>query len=232
MTKSMIVSDKFIKVSLRLFTLAAMVSFLLPSGEVLACGGGGGSGGGCGSHAQHQTVSGASHEEHATPPVGAAANQESPDMETQRLKSLMNVPILINDPGALLAQADALDLTEEQKAKLQAVQKEAAARAMAVLTDEQKQRLGDVAGRLLTPAQICSSVCPYKQHKTAGSQANEEQTVCPVMEGKINKEVFTEYKGKKVYFCCPACISKFEAKPDDYLAKLPQFQKPETEHRH
>ena len=48
-----------------------------------------------------------------------------------------------------------------------------------------------------------------------------EQTVCPVMGGAINKNMFTEYKGKKVYFCCAGCKEKFEKEPEKYLAKLP-----------
>ena len=53
-----------------------------------------------------------------------------------------------------------------------------------------------------------------------------EQTMCPVMDGnKIDKNVFVEYKGKKVYFCCAQCKAKFEAEPEKYLSKLPQFQK-------
>ena len=52
-----------------------------------------------------------------------------------------------------------------------------------------------------------------------------EQTVCPVMGGAINKSMFTEYKGKKVYFCCAGCKEKFEKEPEKYLAKLPQFKK-------
>ncbi len=51
-----------------------------------------------------------------------------------------------------------------------------------------------------------------------------EQTVCPVMGGAIDKAVFVEYQGKKVYFCCPACKPKFEAEPAKYIAKLPQFK--------
>jgi YHS domain-containing protein len=49
------------------------------------------------------------------------------------------------------------------------------------------------------------------------------QAVCPVMGGRINKDCYTEYKGKKVYFCCPGCIEKFKASPEKYLGKLPQF---------
>ncbi|MHC4302372.1 MAG: YHS domain-containing protein [Planctomycetota bacterium] len=51
-----------------------------------------------------------------------------------------------------------------------------------------------------------------------------EQTTCPIMDGNpINKKYFTEYKGKKVYFCCPGCDTKFKANPEQYLSKLPQF---------
>ncbi len=62
--------------------------------------------------------------------------------------------------------------------------------------------------------------------KTAEATAvSIEQTMCPIMDGnKIDKNVFVEYKGKKVYFCCSACKAKFEADPEKYISKLPQFK--------
>ncbi len=51
-----------------------------------------------------------------------------------------------------------------------------------------------------------------------------EQTTCPVMGGAINKAIFAEYKGKKVYFCCSPCEEKFNEEPEKYIAKLPQFK--------
>jgi len=51
-----------------------------------------------------------------------------------------------------------------------------------------------------------------------------EQKLCPVMGLAINKDLFTVYKGKKVYFCCPGCKPEFEKNPEKYLAKLPQFR--------
>ena len=51
-----------------------------------------------------------------------------------------------------------------------------------------------------------------------------EQTTCPVMGGAINKAIFTEYKGEKVYFCCSPCEEKFKEEPEKYIAKLPQFK--------
>jgi YHS domain-containing protein len=61
---------------------------------------------------------------------------------------------------------------------------------------------------------------------TTAAAASVEQTTCPVMDGnKIDKNVFVEYKGKKVYFCCADCKAKFLAEPEKYAAKLPQFAK-------
>jgi YHS domain-containing protein len=55
--------------------------------------------------------------------------------------------------------------------------------------------------------------------------ASMEQTICPVTGNKIDKNVFIEYKGKKVYFCCKDCKAVFEKDPEKYIAKLPQFAK-------
>ncbi len=55
------------------------------------------------------------------------------------------------------------------------------------------------------------------------------QTTCPVMVGnKIDPNIFTEYEGKKVYFCCMKCKAAFEASPEKYLGLLPQFASTEA----
>jgi YHS domain-containing protein len=76
------------------------------------------------------------------------------------------------------------------------------------------------------------TACKKKERPAAPAKTKEvasaavEQTMCPVMDGmKIDKNVFTEYKGKKVYFCCADCKAKFEANPEKYIANLPQFAK-------
>jgi len=61
--------------------------------------------------------------------------------------------------------------------------------------------------------------------KEAEKTVAEINPICPVMEGPVNPDIFAEYQGKKVYFCCPACKGQFEADPQKYLAKLPQFNK-------
>jgi YHS domain-containing protein len=69
------------------------------------------------------------------------------------------------------------------------------------------------------------AVPPAEVNQAAASAAETEQMMCPVMGGAIDKTVFVEYKGKKVYFCCSVCKGKFEADPEKYIAKLPQFAK-------
>jgi YHS domain-containing protein len=64
-----------------------------------------------------------------------------------------------------------------------------------------------------------------KKSSTSSQTAGIEQITCPVMAGNpIDKNVFVEYQGKKVYFCCPECKAKFQADPEKYLDKLPQFK--------
>ncbi|MBP7049499.1 MAG: YHS domain-containing protein [Phycisphaerae bacterium] len=81
----------------------------------------------------------------------------------------------------------------------------------------------------------CSKKQPTQEKPVAAGQASSaqpaletvaiEQKTCPVMEGNpINPDIFVEYKGKKVYFCCKGCPEKFLANPEKYLAKLPQFK--------
>jgi YHS domain-containing protein len=67
---------------------------------------------------------------------------------------------------------------------------------------------------------------PAEQAAATAEQAvaTVEQTTCPVMGGAIDKNIFIEYKGKKVYFCCPGCEEQFKKEPEKFIAKLPQFQ--------
>ncbi|MFB0551807.1 MAG: YHS domain-containing protein [Phycisphaerae bacterium] len=79
------------------------------------------------------------------------------------------------------------------------------------------------------PSETSAETMQGQEHAAMVDEAAEavaaaiEQTDCPVMGGAINKGLFTEYKGKKVYFCCPGCKEKFEEEPEKYIAKLPQF---------
>jgi YHS domain-containing protein len=43
---------------------------------------------------------------------------------------------------------------------------------------------------------------------------------CIVMGGKINKDVYADYKDQRVYFCCPGCIKEFNKDPEKYLKMM------------
>jgi YHS domain-containing protein len=60
---------------------------------------------------------------------------------------------------------------------------------------------------------------------------------CPVMpDMQRNPEIFTDYKGKRVYFCCNNCKAAFGKNPEQYLDRLPQFggtlARTEPTHKH
>jgi uncharacterized membrane protein/YHS domain-containing protein len=47
---------------------------------------------------------------------------------------------------------------------------------------------------------------------------------CPVTTTeRVDKNVYVDYQGKRVYFCCKNCRKDFLADPEKYLANLPQF---------
>lgn len=46
------------------------------------------------------------------------------------------------------------------------------------------------------------------------------QITCPVMGGKIDKNVYTDYQGKRIYFCCSGCVADFQKDPEKYMKKL------------
>ena len=68
---------------------------------------------------------------------------------------------------------------------------------------------------LILIAVFAVAVIPAK-----AAEKGKAQTLCPVMGGEINKEVYTDYEGKRVYFCCPGCLEKFKADPETYIQKM------------
>jgi YHS domain-containing protein len=53
-----------------------------------------------------------------------------------------------------------------------------------------------------------------------GAAWAKPQETCPVMGAKINKSVFTDYNGKRVYFCCTMCPPEFKKDPEKYIKKM------------
>jgi YHS domain-containing protein len=75
-----------------------------------------------------------------------------------------------------------------------------------------------IAALLLIFAFLLAPLGPvYAAEQTA---VGKPQTTCPVLSGPINKSVFVDYKGKRVYFCCDGCQKDFNKDPDGYIKKM------------
>jgi len=58
------------------------------------------------------------------------------------------------------------------------------------------------------------------QDSNAATTKIKAQTTCPVMGGKIDKNVFVDVKGYRIYLCCSGCAGKIKADPDKYIEKI------------
>ena len=46
------------------------------------------------------------------------------------------------------------------------------------------------------------------------------QKTCPVMGNSINKSLFVDFQGKRIYVCCQECVDEVKKDPQKYLDKL------------
>ena len=46
------------------------------------------------------------------------------------------------------------------------------------------------------------------------------QTTCPVMGNAIDKSLYVDANGKRVYVCCPSCLAKVKKEPAKYITQL------------
>ncbi len=50
--------------------------------------------------------------------------------------------------------------------------------------------------------------------------AGKPQTLCPVMNRKIDKSIYVDYQGQRIYFCCRGCVAAFKKNPEKYVKIL------------
>jgi YHS domain-containing protein len=46
------------------------------------------------------------------------------------------------------------------------------------------------------------------------------ETKCPILGGDVDKKIYTDYKGQRIYFCCSGCVEKFKSDPEKYLKEM------------
>ena len=76
-----------------------------------------------------------------------------------------------------------------------------------------------VAGVLIAGATIAAEERPHHP-KQAEEAKIVAQAKCPVMGGKINKDLYVDHDGKRVYVCCKGCIAAVKKEPQKYIKKL------------
>ncbi len=51
-------------------------------------------------------------------------------------------------------------------------------------------------------------------------KAGKPQTLCPIMGDEIDKKLFVDYAGKRIYVCCKMCLKKVQQDPAKYIKQL------------
>ena len=64
----------------------------------------------------------------------------------------------------------------------------------------------------LTLLLLLSATLAFAEGKT--------QTICPIMGGKINKALYADVDGYRIYVCCKGCIAPIKADPKKIIEKM------------
>ncbi len=59
-----------------------------------------------------------------------------------------------------------------------------------------------------------------KQPKASATVRLKPQSTCPVLGGPVNKDLYVDYQGKRIYVCCAGCIDEVKKDPAKYIDKL------------
>jgi YHS domain-containing protein len=66
----------------------------------------------------------------------------------------------------------------------------------------------------------CCTTAKPMADKAASVEEGKAQTVCPVLDEPINKSVYVDHNGKRIYFCCAGCKAEFAKDPEKFIKKL------------
>ncbi|HCE46726.1 MAG TPA: hypothetical protein DET40_24530 [Lentisphaeria bacterium] len=61
------------------------------------------------------------------------------------------------------------------------------------------------------------------QAKKDDSKDSKKQINCPIMGGKVDevdRKLFVDYKGKRIFVCCTRCLAVVKADPEKYIKEM------------
>ena len=99
---------------------------------------------------------------------------------------MANTPLQMDDAAAILGQADALGLSQEQRQKLSDILKESREKAMNVLTEEQRGKMGRITDKPMTMMEMCQSMRGRMMQKNMGGMPGGGM-MCPMTEKKAGE---------------------------------------------
>ena len=73
--------------------------------------------------------------------------------------------------------------------------------------------LAVVLGAVGLFAMGCKKTEPPETAPAAAGQPEIAQKICPVMGGPLDPNIYTDYNGRRIYFCCASCPKAFEKDP-------------------
>lgn len=95
---------------------------------------------------------------------------------------------------------------------------------MKSLKAEIKWAVAVIAGGLMLGGGALAEDQPHPSEKPEKQETPQTivipQTTCPVMGGKIDKKLFVDHAGKRIYVCCRGCIAAVKADPAKYIKKM------------
>ena len=65
----------------------------------------------------------------------------------------------------------------------------------------------------------CGDACS-DENTTKEKVTVKLQEKCPFMGGKVNKSIYSDHNGKRVYFCCQGCVGPFNSNPEKYIKQI------------
>jgi len=54
----------------------------------------------------------------------------------------------------------------------------------------------------------------------AAAVTGKPQTMCPVMKGPIDRKIYVDADGKRIYLCCKGCIAAIKKNPAQYIKQM------------